>query len=355
MKKERTVYFDYLRFFAIIAVIILHAASQDWGGLEGRSFVWNVFNIYDGITRWGVSVFVMISGALFLSRDIPTEKIYTKYIPRLVVSYFVWSAVYSLLAPDRYLAVDRLGELSFKDFFIQTVSGTFHLWFIPMIIGLYICIPVIRQIVKNEHITKYYLVLALIFSFAVPLITKLVADFSSGNFKAYATSVLTLITDMGIKTVVGFATLFVLGYYINRVELNERTRTVIYILGAVGFLATVLLNVAVAVKTNMPYSKYYDTFTLNVLFEAVAVFVWFRYKDYKNEKLNAVISQLSKYSFGAYLVHVLVMAVLNEFGVNAFTFNPIFCVPVLSLVTAVISFAISFLFNKIPVINKWII
>lgn len=355
MKKERTVYFDYLRFFAILAVIVLHAASQEWGGLEGRSFIWNTFNVYDGITRWGVSVFVMISGALFLSRDIPTKTIYKKYIPRLAVSYFVWSAVYSAFAPDRFLAIDKLKELTLTDFFTRTISGTFHLWFIPMIIGLYMCIPIIRQIVRNEEVTRYFLILALLFSFAVPLISKLITDFSAESFKTYATSVLTLISDMGIKIVVGFATIFILGYYLSRAELSGKARRVIYILGVIGFLATILLNVAVAVKTNKPCSKYYDTFTLNVLFEAIAVFVWFRYKDYKNEKLNAVVSQLSKYSFCAYLVHVLVMAVLSEFGFNAFSFNPVFCVPVLSLTTAVISFAISFLFNKIPFINKWIV
>jgi surface polysaccharide O-acyltransferase-like enzyme len=127
------------------------------------------------------------------------------------------------------------------------------------------------------------------------------------------------------------------------------------VLGAVGFLATILLNVAVAFRTNKPCSKYYDTFTLNVLFEAVAVVVWFKNRKYDNEKLNAVVSKLSKYSFGAYLVHVLVMAVLNEFGFNAFSFNPIFCVPALSLATAVISFAMSFVLNKIPFINKWLV
>lgn len=34
MKKDRVVYFDYLRVFATLAVMVLHVASQNWSGLD---------------------------------------------------------------------------------------------------------------------------------------------------------------------------------------------------------------------------------------------------------------------------------------------------------------------------------
>jgi len=49
MKKERIVFLDYLRVFAIIAVIILHVVANDWYGLKVREFNWNVLNVYDSI------------------------------------------------------------------------------------------------------------------------------------------------------------------------------------------------------------------------------------------------------------------------------------------------------------------
>lgn len=356
MKKDRVVYFDYLRFFAIIAVIILHVASQEWEGLDGRGFVWNVFNAYDSIVRWGVSVFIMISGSLFLSRDIDTKKIYTKYIPRMLVSYFVWSAIYAVFAPDRFLAIDSLGELTFGTVVIRTIEGAFHLWFIPMIIGLYMCIPVLRQLTKNSEVTKYYLILSLVFAFAVPEVLNLVRDFFPDRLAAdIAKAGANMLSDMGLKLVLNFVPLFILGYVLSKEDLSLKTRKTIYVLGAVGLISTILLNAIFAWKTGKPFSRYYDTFTLNVLSEAVSVFVWFKYKDYKNEKLNTVISALSKYSFGAYLVHILVMAVFNEFGLNAFSFNPILSVPLLSLTTIIVSFAVSYVLNKIPVINRWIV
>ena len=92
-------------------------------------------NVYDSLVRFAVPIFVMISGALFLQRDIPTKIIYTKYILKLSVAYIFWSLIYSL-----YYG----GNLSRH--VINFINSTFHLWFIPMIIGLYIAYPIIMHL-----------------------------------------------------------------------------------------------------------------------------------------------------------------------------------------------------------------
>ena len=91
MKKgnERTAYFDYLRVFATFAVVILHLSGQNWNNTNVNGFEWRVFNGYDSLVRWAVPVFVMISGALFLDRNISPKKIYSKYVLRLFVSFCV--------------------------------------------------------------------------------------------------------------------------------------------------------------------------------------------------------------------------------------------------------------------------
>ena len=83
--KVRTVYFDYLRVFATLAVMVLHTSAQNWSKTDVNSFTWQTFNFFDSIVRWGVPVFVMISGSLFLSRDIPIKVIYNGgFILRMV-------------------------------------------------------------------------------------------------------------------------------------------------------------------------------------------------------------------------------------------------------------------------------
>lgn len=82
--------------FATFSVIILLIASSNWSLIDVNGFDWFVFNSIDRIVRWGVPVFVMISGALFLDMDIPIRKIYSKYVFRMIVSFIVWSIIYTL-------------------------------------------------------------------------------------------------------------------------------------------------------------------------------------------------------------------------------------------------------------------
>lgn len=93
---DRTVYFDYLRVSAAFAVMIVHISAQNWYVADVNGSGWKMFNFYDSIVRWGVPVFVMISGSLFLSRDIPQEKIFSKYVLRMVTSFIAWSFIYTL-------------------------------------------------------------------------------------------------------------------------------------------------------------------------------------------------------------------------------------------------------------------
>ena len=354
MKKQRVVYYDYLRVFAIIAVIVIHVSAQEWSDFGGRSYEWQVFNVYNAIARWGVSVFLMISGSLFLSRDIEVKTIYKKYIPRMVVSYFVWSALHSVFAPENVYNPDFIESFSLVDFIQKTFIGPVHLWFIPMIVGIYMCLPIIRQFVVSPQILKYYLLLGFIFGYGVPQMVYMAKDFTTGTVQETMLAVNTFISDMNVRVVIGFVYIFVLGYFLAQTEFTKRQRKIIYLLGVCGFLVSVLFNAAAGWRLNTNSTNYLQTFTINVLLESVSVFVFFKYRSFNKEKVNVFVSKLSQYSFGAYLVHILVMSVYKFWGFNAVAFNPVFCIPVLTLATVTVSFVISFLLNKIPFINRWI-
>ena len=68
-KKERIFYYDVLRAFAIIAVIICHV-DMFFGPLTSQTQVIAQMTFHD-IGRIGVPIFLMISGALLLNRDYP--------------------------------------------------------------------------------------------------------------------------------------------------------------------------------------------------------------------------------------------------------------------------------------------
>ena len=83
----------------------------------------------------------------------------------------------------------------------------------------------------------------------------------------------------------------------------------------------------------------------------IAVFLMFKYVCLSE---NKIITTLSKYSFGAYLVHALVIEKLNEwFGLNTLSFYPGLSVPIISFLVFIISYAISAVLHLIPVVRNY--
>ncbi len=265
----RIVYMDYLRVFATFAVMILHISAQKWYTTDVNGFAWQTFNFFDSIVRWSVPVFVMISGALFLDRDIPLRRIYAKYVLRLMVAFFVWSAIYALFSD---------GDIATRVFMF--LKGHYHMWFILMIAGIYICMPFIKAIINSETRLKYYLILAFIFAFVIPELLTLVSDFAPYVIIKSVQTVNQHANTMRMHIVLGYASYFVLGYYLNKVDLSKAGRIIIYILGIIGSIATIFLDLIVALRTQKCYSMYYGDFNVNILLESMAVFTWFKHKKF---------------------------------------------------------------------------
>ena len=93
---QRIAYFDVLRILATFAVIVLHLSAQHWADTDVYSRAWQAFNLYDSAVRWAVPVFVMISGALFLSGSQSIGHILKKNVSRLVTAFIFWSALYAV-------------------------------------------------------------------------------------------------------------------------------------------------------------------------------------------------------------------------------------------------------------------
>ena len=103
---------------------------------------------------------------------------------------------------------------------------------------------------------------------------------------------------------------------------------------------------------NKPNQTFYGNFAVNTLLESVAVFVFFKAIFNRPSK---IIRTLSQYSFGMYLVHDAVISSLGKLGLNSLTFSPIVSIPVISVIVFVISFAISAVLNRVPVLRKYIV
>lgn len=351
----RQYHLDYLRVFASIAIILLHVCCQNMKYVELAGTEWNIYNIGNSLSRWGVPVFVMMSGALFLPREIPVKTLYKKYISRMAIAYVVWSAFYAIVDPIGNLIFKEGYTITFVEIIGNFISGAVHLWFLPMIIGLYMCIPLIKQITKNDKLIKYFLILALIFCF-IKTQSELIAEcLLKGNAQLIFDNVNTLFKNFNVNIVFGFAAYFILGFYLNETNITQKHRMIIYILGVIGFVLTILLNLAAAKNAGKSLESFFSATSINVLLMSIAVFVWFKYNAKGNDKLNKIIIKLSKYSFGAFLVHIFILKVLHSFGIQSTSFHPVLSVPSITIFTTLVSYLISSVLNKIPVIKKYMV
>ncbi len=352
---QRQYHLDYLRVFASIAIILLHVTALNITSVEVASAEWNFYNICSSATRWGVPVFVMMSGALFLPRDIPIKILYKKYISRMAIAYIVWSAFYAIVDTVGHLIFTEGYQIIPAEIIGSFISGAIHLWFLPMIIGLYMCIPLIKQLKQSDKLIKYFLLLSIIFCFIKTQIDLVTRYLLSGDIQIIFQNVYTVFGNFNITLVLGYLSYFILGFYLNKTEISKNYRTITYILGVVGLVLTVFLNLLASKIADGFVEAFYGASSVNVLLMSVAVFVWFKYNAKGYEKINKIVVNLSKYSFGAYLVHIFILQALIALDIQDAISNPVLSVPAITIFTSVISYLISLVLNKIPVIKKYIV
>lgn len=346
-QKERIVYFDWMRIIAAIAVIAIHCCGK--GSLGVTSFEWRTINFYNCLVQWAVPVFVMISGALLLGRDISFQKLFKKNILRIGTAFLFWSVLYALL---RYFVTQE--KHSVKEVLLTIVKGNFHMWFLFMIVGLYLVVPFLNKIVKDKKTAVYFVVLSFLFEFLFPQIINVVELKSAG----IADLAEQLVSKFHVELVLGYSGYFVLGYLLNVTPISKKTEYLIYVLGLAGIAVTVVGTEWTA-RTAASISIFFDELTVNILLISTAVFVFAKQhlnKPVKREKSAALLSFVSGCTFGIYLVHPLIIDCFENFaGITNLSFNPIFSVPSITLAVFLLSLAVSAIIKKIPFLNKWIV
>lgn len=337
---DRVYYLDILRIMAVIAVILLHASSQNISLYLPSTIEWNIFSFFKKISSFGVPLFCCISGSLFLNKNkyIDIKRLYSHNILKIIVAYICWSSFYALTSYE----VKNVSE-----FILLLINGHFHMWFLVMIVGFYIIVPILREITKNEIIEKYFLFVSFAFTFVFPFLLKI----SKFNYLFGL-----LYNNASFFITLGYTSYFVLGDFLNNTNLDRTKRIIIYILGIASLFVSMLYTYytydssdVLAINGSLP---------LYQLFETIAVFVFVKYY-FKNRILSVqrekLLQKISKATFGIYLVHVFVMDTLRKVGISTITFNAFPSLLLVTLLTTVISLVISLLLNRISIANKYIV
>ncbi|MFB6468622.1 acyltransferase [Cytobacillus sp. Hz8] len=345
---NRVVYADILRILATFAVMIIHVSATNYADLDPNTYEWNILNIYDSLARWCVPMFAMLSGMFFLNPKKPLnlKKLFTKNIYRVALALVVWAFVYQVYKGILKHAID--GDF-FKDTIKVILQGNthYHLWFLYMILGLYLISPILRifmQSAKRRDI-EYFLMISFIFTSLLPTIDHF-----------YPFHIFTpFFIQFEVNLVLGYTIYFILGYYLATYDLSKWTKIGLYILGALSLIFTIYGTRMLSLDKGAPDTFLYYYLRVNVFFVPVALFVFakdfFRNTQFSETSLK-VISILSTYSFGMYLVHDMFRTILMRFGIDNLMFNQILSVPMIAIIIFILSFLATAIVRKIPYFGK---
>jgi surface polysaccharide O-acyltransferase-like enzyme len=159
---------------------------------------------------------------------------------------------------------------------------------------------------------------------------------------------------------VGFVGFLFLGYLLGGWTLS-RTRVVLS--AVVFFLATLVTILGTYFMTRASGrfdGFFYDLMSLNVILASGAVFVMLRWISetplLQRSGRYGYFRLLAASAFGIYLIHVLVIEVLQGWipgiRLDSFIGNPLWSIPLVCLVVFSVSFGLVHLLQKIPVLNR---
>ena len=180
-KSNRIVYMDVLRVIACFSVIMIHSSAQ-YVVKDIGSFNFWVGNIFDGLARIGVPLFIMISGALMLDKNyqFSTQKI-IKHIIRMIVFFVFWSVLYCFIFNIVDSIIIKHESIDIIKIIGSLIKGHYHLWFVYLIIGLYLIVPLLRLWVNdtNKKYVEYFIILSIIFTYIIPQIISIGSNYSN--------------------------------------------------------------------------------------------------------------------------------------------------------------------------------
>ena len=385
MNNKREVWLDWLRVVACFLVMLTHSVEPFYLGGEGSLILTRAdafwvagFNVF---ARAAVVLFVFASAYLQFPLHYSTGEFFRRRVVRILPPFLIWTLVYALVWGE---PVQNL-----KDVLLNFNYAAGHLWFVYMLLGLYLIMPLLspwaEKVQKKE--LQWYLGIWL-FTTVIPLIRQFVGGPAPVIYGPSGIPNAALYPLWGEASwnnygtfyyLSGFIGFLLLGLYFRKfVGPLSWGRTLALALPAFlggfaicfgGFLSRVWADshgvfpvegpVGLAALWEGPWLN--DT--LGVALMAIAWILLFRKISSGGKCYEKVLLPVSKASYGMYLCHLLVLGYVSGWfrealGTGTEGVLGVWTTPAEMLLTAVVSFTavalISIALQRIPKLGKWI-
>lgn len=364
---------DFMRVTACFMVMAVHSTEPFYLGGEG-SLVASATDAYwvalfEGLCRCCVPLFVLSSSYLLFPIKCDSAEFFRKRAIRIVIPLVLWSLVYAFCFGDPVA--------NLKGLLLNFNYAAGHLWFVYMLVGLYLVMPLLSpwaEKVSKKELEVYLLI------WAVTTMVPFIRDVSGGPaplIKAAdglpAPALFPLWGEAAwnpfgaLYYLSGFLGYLLAGLYVKKfVPTGRLTRVLGWSLFLVGFLASafgMLLRIGASSDT-YPISGPVDlavgweiplTFCGSpVALSAIGLLLLFKNTEFREGSFyKYIILPLSKAGYGMYLTHILVLGVFSTLYREIIGSTPLSI-----LATAVSTFIsvglVCVLLRKIPRIGRFL-
>ena len=341
MSDKRIAYLDLLNIIAIISVIAMHCNGIVHGNPNIRA--WNTSLIVECICYFAVPMFFMISGANLMKyrERYNTKEFFKKRCLKVLIPFIAWAIIMFIfkIFITKSISIETINTpINFLNaFFSNKEEATYYFMF--EILGIYLVMPLLSLLEKDEYKKTLWLIVGLYFVFNATLPNL----FALVGIKWY--------TGFGMP-LSGYAIYVILGYLLSKEELDNKWKILIYVGAVFGilyrYITTFILSKSAGqvIKTTWGYSSWH------CMLLTVSVFIII--KDLKIEEINdtakTIMAKIAQCSFGIYLIHMIVKACyIKVFNINTLswyfrTFG-VLGIYIISLVGVM-------LMKKIPILRK---
>jgi surface polysaccharide O-acyltransferase-like enzyme len=344
---QRTFWLEGIKALAIVMVVVLHVSSVGtYGPRDSQN--WWLCNICNSITRPGVPLFLMISGALLLdgSKYSGIGDFYRRRFNRLVLPLFGWSLFYLYHTGGLSIAALKTPQV----LLVKILSGPtyYHLGFLYYLIGLYLIVPILHRFVASARNADYiyYLSAWFLFESVLPEVR---------YWTAFSTS-------FAPTFLLNYSGYLVAGHYFANYLPNQISWKTSYSWALAGLLIAVnTFTIFGMGATNTPSHgrdfHYYEYPSFNVVISSVCIFVLMRESLFRRSfaaPFHKAICYLSSCAFGIYLVHpFLLEKLLIPATIAKCTLKSSFLIPLLSAALIALSMLCVWVSSKIPLFRRF--
>ena len=335
---------DLIRVVACFLVMQTHAGEiyyiEDSGDLiRNEKNIWP--GIFNSLARVCVPLFVMISGYLLLPMKTDYSTFLKKRFTRVSFPFIAFCIFYDIYYYIRGVIDVKTMLINIPKIFINYGSELGHLWFMYMIMGVYLLIPIFSPWIKSakkEHF-YFYFVIWLISSFSC-YIHLAFPQIWGEVYWNNNTVVQGFIGDFGYA---------VLGAFI-KLHLKEKN---LYILGIIlyligsGFTMFGFLYKREEAATCEEIEVTWKFDSINVVIATFGVFLLLRKVECKNEKVVKIFNDIALKSYGMYLIHIFFLQFF-KYVFDAPNQFPLWCIFVIAILTFITSYLVIKALSYIP-------